>query len=643
MMMGHRRGMARETEKAQDIGATLRRLIVYLKPHALQLTIAGLMMVLNSLFQLVGPYLTGRAVDKFIVQKDLAGLNRTMLLLLGAYVGSWLTRGVQSISTIKMGQQVLYDMRNQIFRHFQRLSLGFFDRSEAGDLMSRLTNDTDAINRTLNMGLPQFVGNLFFLTGTLAAMLLLALWLRREPLRRVLSWFFGDRPCPRGFKRYLPPIGDAPAWRLLESLYRPVGDEGDTALHSLAAVLGAEVTAITRDISGWTATLQGLQTPGFHALASAAWPNGIPIWRPLDSSLPNPPLAPGDIQIRLCEGNLPSPQPDHLYLDIHDVLAVLSQDEEQRRAAILATLGPQLPLESLFDSRIVDPTLHGSFEPIIREAQSTTRPLLISGAPGVGRQALLASLAEQLHARVFPASHEDLPEDEPFLLVDARQDPDERGARRLVRAIHWISDGSPSPTVIVVASPEIAQRLDSMRADFFTTRRLEPWSHLKTRWHAATMLAWGGIRPSDPGLMDHLALQSGGNPRALFLLCESLAHHLAKHAHRRFDKRDLDAAWSSKPLRTALHRLLWRPLEAVEDTKQVASALVRFCDPGQALPLSDLVWAVGEEGPAHDEGWVLGRLQLLEDYGFTYKTRDGIGLRSTGPALLLRQWVNLAP
>lgn len=173
MMMGHRRGMAREAEKAKDIGATLRRLTIYLKPHSLQLTIAGLMMVLNSLFQLVGPYLTGRAVDKFIVQKDLAGLNRTMLLLLGAYVGSWLTRGVQSISTIKMGQQVLYDMRNQIFRHFQRLSLGFFDRSEAGDLMSRLTNDTDAINRTLNMGLPQFVGNLFFLTGTLAAMLLL--------------------------------------------------------------------------------------------------------------------------------------------------------------------------------------------------------------------------------------------------------------------------------------------------------------------------------------------------------------------------------------------------------------------------------------------------------------------------------------
>ncbi len=170
-MMTRGRHMAREAEKAEDIGVTLRRLFDYLRPHSAPLLLAGGLVVLNALFKLASPYLIGEAVDRHIVTGDLTGLHRTMLLLLGAYVGEMLTQTLQFFITIAVGQRVLYTMREQVFHKFQELSLRFFDRSEAGDLMSRLTNDTEAINRTLNAGLAQFVGNIFFLAGVLVAML----------------------------------------------------------------------------------------------------------------------------------------------------------------------------------------------------------------------------------------------------------------------------------------------------------------------------------------------------------------------------------------------------------------------------------------------------------------------------------------
>ncbi len=170
MRGGPAHGLTREAEKAQNVGETLRRLLAYLRPHWLPLLFAGVMVLFNSLAQLVGPWLTGIAVDQFIVQGDRAGLIRTMWLLLGAYVVAMLTRGGQFLATITVGQRVLYTMREELFTHFQALSLRFFDAREAGDLMSRVTNDTDAINRTLNMGLAQFVGNIVFLFGVLVSM-----------------------------------------------------------------------------------------------------------------------------------------------------------------------------------------------------------------------------------------------------------------------------------------------------------------------------------------------------------------------------------------------------------------------------------------------------------------------------------------
>jgi ABC-type multidrug transport system fused ATPase/permease subunit len=157
-------------EKAHDTGETLRRLSVYLKPYRLGLLGVGFLLILDTLFQLAGPYLIGRAVDEFILAGDRAGLTRTMLLLLGVYLGAWATRYGEFYGMIIIGNKVLYELRTNIFDRVQALSLKFFDRHEAGDLMSRLTNDVDTIGQVLNSGLVMTLSSAMLIVGILVAM-----------------------------------------------------------------------------------------------------------------------------------------------------------------------------------------------------------------------------------------------------------------------------------------------------------------------------------------------------------------------------------------------------------------------------------------------------------------------------------------
>ncbi len=171
--MMHGRALTRQTEKAENVGHTLRRLMAYLRPHLRPLLFAGLMVLLHTLTELAAPYLLGQAVERFIVPGDAAGLNRLMLVLLAVYALAWATQALQYRTTVRVGQEVLYRLRQQIFEHFQRLSLRFFDQREAGDLMSRLTSDADVINQTLTVGMTQFVSSGLLLAGVLIAMLAL--------------------------------------------------------------------------------------------------------------------------------------------------------------------------------------------------------------------------------------------------------------------------------------------------------------------------------------------------------------------------------------------------------------------------------------------------------------------------------------
>ena len=175
---GPGRALRQEVEHAADFRHTLIRLLSYLRPFAAQLLAVSLLVLVNTILTVAAPGLIGRAVDllwSFVngeIGADMAwsSLSRTMLLLLGAYVGSWAANLGSFYVMVTLGQNVLYTLREQIFAKIQSLSLSFFDEHEAGDLMSRLTNDTDVINRVLSMGLTRFVSSFLTLAGILIAM-----------------------------------------------------------------------------------------------------------------------------------------------------------------------------------------------------------------------------------------------------------------------------------------------------------------------------------------------------------------------------------------------------------------------------------------------------------------------------------------
>ena len=96
-----------------------------------------------------------------------------MLLLLGTYVVGFVASRLQFRLMGEIGQRTLSRLRTEIFATIQRLSLRFFDRQPAGDLISRLTNDTDVLNQLFSQGLVMVLGSLFGLIGILIAMLAL--------------------------------------------------------------------------------------------------------------------------------------------------------------------------------------------------------------------------------------------------------------------------------------------------------------------------------------------------------------------------------------------------------------------------------------------------------------------------------------
>jgi ATP-binding cassette, subfamily B, multidrug efflux pump len=172
-MFGGPMHQARETreERAHDAGRAVRRMAGYFRPYRLALVAVGLLLIVGTLLQLAAPYLIGRAVDGFIVPGDRSGLAVTMVLLLATYLGSWATTYGQFYTMTVVGNKVLLRLRNQIFQRMQALSLRFFDEREAGDLMSRLTNDVDTIGQVLNAGLIQTLGSSLIIVGIVAAML----------------------------------------------------------------------------------------------------------------------------------------------------------------------------------------------------------------------------------------------------------------------------------------------------------------------------------------------------------------------------------------------------------------------------------------------------------------------------------------
>ncbi|MBL7065334.1 MAG: ATP-binding cassette domain-containing protein [Anaerolineae bacterium] len=211
-MTGHgpTRGGAK-IEKARDARGALRRLLVYLKPYKWALVAVLLLAVVSTLSGLMGPFLMGRAIDGFIASGDVSGLLRIALLMLGAYLGSWLAQIGQNVIMATAAQRAMRTLRCDLFEHLQTLSLSFFDWHPHGELMSRLTNDMDNISRVFSQSVTQLFTGLLTLVGILVTMFALNFWLALAsmivfPLMIAVVGFVGKR-TRRGYRDFQMRIG----------------------------------------------------------------------------------------------------------------------------------------------------------------------------------------------------------------------------------------------------------------------------------------------------------------------------------------------------------------------------------------------------------------------------------------------------
>lgn len=159
-----------EQKRTTSDWGIVKRLANYLRGETLMLAGVLVMLVFSTVGQAFGPALIGRAIDQFISVGDSTGLAQTMILLLGAYVVGWIGFMGQIRLMGTLAQRILKRMRGDIFEHVQKLSLGFFHTHGAGDLMSRLVNDTDAIGSLFSQSLVQSLGSIFGLVAVLIAM-----------------------------------------------------------------------------------------------------------------------------------------------------------------------------------------------------------------------------------------------------------------------------------------------------------------------------------------------------------------------------------------------------------------------------------------------------------------------------------------
>ncbi|MHB0877002.1 MAG: ABC transporter ATP-binding protein [Anaerolineae bacterium] len=290
--MQHRRPGDVRIEKAHNPRHALVRLLPYLGAYRRTLAFVLVLIVIYTLLGLVGPYLMGVAIDRFIATKQAAGLARIALLMLSVYVLNNLFQAFAGRTMAGISQRALKQVRRDLFTHLQSLSIAFFDRNQAGELMSRLTNDIDAINQAVSQNVTALFGSLLSLVGVLIAMFVLNVWLALASVLVVpiLFWFteFVARYTRKGFRQLQKYLGDlngvmeeaisgekvVKAFRRNESViarFRQHNQEVFKAsvyansyallLMPLMGVLGNFFVIVLAGLGGWLA-LQGLVTVG---------------------------------------------------------------------------------------------------------------------------------------------------------------------------------------------------------------------------------------------------------------------------------------------------------------------------------------------------------------------------------------------
>ncbi|MCB9139975.1 MAG: ABC transporter ATP-binding protein [Caldilineaceae bacterium] len=169
--MGHGGGMTGESARAAR--PALQRLTKYLRPYSGRIGFVATLVVIGTLLNLAAPILLSRAIDRYVIPGDAAGLIRICAVMAAVYAAAGIANFAQSWLMVGIGQQLVADVRQDLFDHIQTLSMPYHDGHRTGDLMSRVVNDTEAINQAISNGMIEFTSNILLLGGIMVTMFLL--------------------------------------------------------------------------------------------------------------------------------------------------------------------------------------------------------------------------------------------------------------------------------------------------------------------------------------------------------------------------------------------------------------------------------------------------------------------------------------
>jgi ABC-type multidrug transport system fused ATPase/permease subunit len=154
-------------------GRRLRHLVSLLRPYRGRVALMLIALWVATGAALAPPYLAGRALDEAVGKHDTGALTVILFAFVGAAVLNWVATYFQTLLLNWVGQRALQDLRLQLFEHLQRLSIGFYSRNRTGVLISRITNDVEALNQLVTDGMQTLFSSTLTLVGTAAILVVL--------------------------------------------------------------------------------------------------------------------------------------------------------------------------------------------------------------------------------------------------------------------------------------------------------------------------------------------------------------------------------------------------------------------------------------------------------------------------------------
>ncbi len=178
--MAVRSNLARQASHEDTVGRIydhklMMRILQYLRPSAGLVVLTTAILILFSLGNLGGPFLTRLGIDRYITAGDFPGLVRICLVWMGLLVVTGALQYAQMVLMNLIGQRAMLRLRVDLYRHLQRLPIAYFDRHPLGRLMTRVTNDVEVLNQMFTQGVVAIFGDVFTLLGIMVVLIVLNL------------------------------------------------------------------------------------------------------------------------------------------------------------------------------------------------------------------------------------------------------------------------------------------------------------------------------------------------------------------------------------------------------------------------------------------------------------------------------------